>query len=53
MLTKIDPASPSVYYAGFGWTESGDFRNLEDWDRYLADYAARLRAPLEVRIEKR
>ncbi|MGD0014563.1 MAG: DUF4861 family protein [Bryobacteraceae bacterium] len=53
MLTKIDPASPSVYYAGFGWTESGDFRSVEDWDRYLDEYAARLRAPLEVRIEKR
>lgn len=53
MVTKIDPASPSVYYAGFGWTKSGDFATLEDWDRYLNDYAARLRAPLEVRIEKR
>ena len=53
MLTKIDPASPSVYYAGFGWTKSGDFSSLEDWDRYLGECAARLRAPLEVRIEKR
>ena len=53
MLTRIDPAAPPVYYAGFGWTRSGDFSNLEDWDRYLGDYAARLRAPVEVRIEKR
>ena len=53
MLTRIDPATPPVYYAGFGWTRSGDFSSLEDWDRYLGDYAARLRAPVEVRIEKR
>ena len=53
VLAKIDPASPSVYYAGFGWTESGDFQTRDDWDRYLNDFAARLRAPLEVRLEKR
>jgi hypothetical protein len=53
MLTTIDPAAPSVYYAGFGWSKSGDFSSLEDWDRYLGDYAARLRAPVVVRTEKR
>jgi pectinesterase len=53
IVAKIAPASPSVYYAGFGWTKSGDFATVEDWDRYLSDSAARLRAPLEIRIEKR
>jgi hypothetical protein len=53
VLAKIDQTSPSVYYAGFGWTESGDFQSRDDWDRYLNDFAARLRAPLEVRLEKR
>jgi hypothetical protein len=52
MLTKIDPAAPSVYYAGFGWTGSGDFKSVEDWDRYLDDCAARLGAPVEVTIQK-
>jgi hypothetical protein len=53
VIAKIDPARPSVYYAGFGWTESGDFQTRDDWDRYLNDFAARLRAPLEIRLEKR
>jgi hypothetical protein len=53
VIARIDPAWPSVYYAGFGWTESGDFQSRDDWDRYLNDFAARLRAPLEVRLEKR
>jgi hypothetical protein len=52
VLTKIKPGSPSVYYAGFGWTKSGDFANVGDWDRYLSNFAARLRAPVEVHIEK-
>ncbi|QDA61657.1 DUF4861 domain-containing protein [Hymenobacter jejuensis] len=37
-----------VYYAGFGWTKSGQFKNAADWDQYLAKYARRLASPLEV-----
>ena len=53
VLTKIAPNTPIVHYAGFGWTLSGDFKTVADWDRYLADFAARLRSPLEVKLEKR
>jgi len=52
-LTKIQPGVPCVSYAGFAATVGGDFKTAADWDRYLADYAARLRAPLEVKVEKR
>ncbi|GAB3586544.1 DUF4861 domain-containing protein [Hymenobacter daeguensis] len=37
-----------VYYAGFGWTKSGQFKTAADWDKYLAEYARRLASPLEV-----
>lgn len=37
-----------VYYAGFGWTKSGQFKNQAEWDQYLTDYAKRLASPLEV-----
>ncbi|HEY1206083.1 MAG: DUF4861 family protein [Bryobacteraceae bacterium] len=53
MLAKIDPGAACVSYSGFGWTLAGDFHAVEDWDRYLADQAARLRAPVEINIEKR
>jgi pectinesterase len=53
VLTRIQPGVPSVSYAGFGATVSGDFKTVADWDRYLADFAARLRAPVEVKVEKR
>jgi hypothetical protein len=51
--TGIQPGAPSVSYAGFAWTMSGDFKTVADWDRYLAACAARLRAPVAVKIEKR
>jgi hypothetical protein len=53
VITRIQAGAPCVSYAGFGWTLSGDFKTVADWDRYLADYAARLRAPVEVKVEKR
>jgi hypothetical protein len=37
------------YYAGFGWSKSG-FPTVGDWDRYVAEYAQRTNAPLEVKV---
>src|SRR5580698_2171484 len=53
VLTKIQASAPCVSYSGFAWTLAGDFRNASDWQRYVADFAARLRAPVEVKLEKR
>jgi hypothetical protein len=53
VTTRIPPNNTAVHYAGFGWTNSGDFHTVEDWDRYLENYAARLRSPLEVRLAAR
>jgi len=53
LLTKIQPGAPCVSYSGFAWTLAGDFKTAADWQRYVADFAARLRSPLEVKLEKR
>ncbi|HXN47424.1 MAG TPA: DUF4861 family protein [Bryobacteraceae bacterium] len=53
VLASIAPGAACVSYAGFGWTLGRDFRTVEDWDRYLADEAARLSAPVEIKIERR
>jgi pectinesterase len=49
VVTKVPPDRVAVYYAGFGWSKNG-FRTVEDWDRYIAAYAARLRSPVEVTL---
>lgn len=41
---------PFVYYAGAGWTGSGDFATESAWKSYLADFARRLLSPVEVKI---
>ncbi|WP_460921019.1 DUF4861 domain-containing protein [Pontibacter brevis] len=39
-----------VYYAGFGWEKSGQFKSKEEWDQYLANFAKRVASPLEVKF---
>ncbi|MGA3268341.1 MAG: DUF4861 family protein [Verrucomicrobiota bacterium] len=54
-LLAIAPAKigvPFVYYAGAGWSESGDFPNAAAWDHYVQRFAERRDQPLEVTIGK-
>lgn len=37
-----------TYYAGFGWKESGQFKNKEAWYAYLDVVSSRLNSPLKV-----
>ena len=47
MVTK--PAQGTViFYAGFGWQKSGQFATPAAWDTYLAGFARRVAAPLQV-----
>ncbi|WP_377486922.1 DUF4861 domain-containing protein [Pontibacter toksunensis] len=47
VITNPD-SSKLVYYAGFGWEKSGQFKSKEEWDQYLATFAKRIASPLEV-----
>jgi hypothetical protein len=47
---KAKTGKPFVYYAGAGWTRTGDFADESAWREYLSAFARRLRAPLVVRI---
>ncbi len=39
-----------VYYAGFGWKESEQFKNQEEWEAYIASFAKKLRNPLKIQV---
>lgn len=43
-------AGKVVYYAGFGWKKSGQFKNTQEWDAYLSTFAQGLKSPLQVRF---
>jgi len=42
--------TPAVYYAGTGWDQSGDFAGVADWDRYVEQWARRVKSPLRVEV---
>ncbi|MBO0356641.1 DUF4861 domain-containing protein [Hymenobacter sp. BT186] len=48
LVIATPQANKLVYYAGFGWTKSNQFKTAAEWDQYLATYAKRLASPLEV-----
>ena len=49
-VTRMPAGSDVTYYAGSGWDRSGDFKTVEDWDRYLDQAVLRLRSPLAVSV---
>ncbi|MGD0337170.1 MAG: DUF4861 family protein [Bacteroidota bacterium] len=40
----------ATYYAGAGWTRSGDFNNSEDWNNYLKEFSQRVGSPLNITL---
>ena len=51
LLVHLRPIDGKVvYYAGFGWKESGQFNTEEEWIDYLADFSERLGSPLIVNV---
>jgi len=53
VVTSVAPDGVATYYAGLGWDRSGDFKTVDDWDRYLDQAAQRIRSPLAVSVTAR
>ena len=53
VVTGVAPGGVATYYAGSGWDKSGDFKVVDDWDRYLDQAARRIRSPLAVSLAAR
>jgi hypothetical protein len=46
------PGASLTYYAGSAWDRGGQIRDAAAWDAYLAQAAARLRAPVTVTLSR-
>jgi len=49
-LLRTNGKSVLSYYAGAGWTRSGDFKSEEDWNGYLDRFSVNLQTPLQLAI---
>lgn len=48
LTASIRSAEPFVWYAGAGWSKSGDFADAAAWSGYVGQFAAGLKAPLKI-----
>jgi pectinesterase len=48
LIARAREGKTFTYYAGAGWTRSGDFASGADWNAYLARKAALIASPLAV-----
>jgi hypothetical protein len=48
MLVPARSGQPLAYYAGAGWSRTGDFKAEADWNNYLEAFSRRLRSPVRV-----
>jgi len=39
-----------IYYTGFGWGESKQIQNNQEWSNYLNNFSNKLQSPLEITI---
>lgn len=39
-----------IYYAGFGWKESGQFNDNQEWENYLNLFSAQINSPLTIKL---
>lgn len=38
------------YWAGFGWSESGQFKNFDEWVAYIDQFAKEINSPIKVSV---
>jgi unsaturated rhamnogalacturonyl hydrolase len=50
-ISGAQVGKPFLYYFGAGWSKSGDFPEETDWENYVRQFVACLRAPLKVILE--
>jgi rhamnogalacturonyl hydrolase YesR len=49
-ITRAEVGNPLIYYAGAGWSESGDFPDAKSWVDYVRHFAECRDQPLQVTI---
>jgi pectinesterase len=48
ILAQAVAGRPLRYWAGAGWTLSGDFASEADWKSYVADFAKEVNSPVQI-----
>ena len=49
-VSEYEPNEEYVYYWGFAWDQA-DIQTPETWNKYMKDFAQKVRTPLKVRVD--
>ncbi|ADV42789.1 DUF4861 domain-containing protein [Bacteroides helcogenes] len=49
-VSDYEPGSDYIYYWGFAWSKA-DIKTADGWNRYMADFARKVRSPLTVTVK--
>jgi pectinesterase len=52
VIAPVSSGQPLSYHVGAAWTRGSPFATQADWQRHVAEEAARLRAPVSVSLAK-
>ena len=52
VIAPVTSGQPLSYHVGAAWTRGSPFATQQDWQRHVAEEAARLRAPVSVSLTK-
>jgi pectinesterase len=50
---RLPAGATLTYFAGAGWTRSGDFSTAQDWNNYLDNFSRKLQSPLAVTVQEK
>lgn len=50
ILGTAELGKPVTYYAGAGWTLSGDFSTADSWTKYLGTFSQKIASPVVVKV---
>jgi len=48
VVAKATSGKPLRYFVGAGWSKAGEFTTQEQWNAYVAAFAARVKSPVSV-----
>lgn len=51
VILNVDAGQPVYYYAGAGWSKSGQFADAAAWQAYLEQFVQRQREPLKMDLK--
>jgi len=51
IIGTTESTTAFTYYAGAGWTRSGDFAGVSDWNKHLSETALKIQHPLSVTVK--